>query len=589
MFLLLKKALAIILTFLLLFSAMPVGVYAGSGNVVDESNSIRTTCAEYTPIQSQAEDNNKTIMSFSGTETGVNFYEQLENDSQRAIYNSFKSLTGTETTLLVDLPGDITFDATTYPLPAAEKAQFDALVQRNFMVAIEAFQKDCPEIFWLKFGAGGTVCSGRRLDIDENTFVISVIRLTFTLVTLEAYEGNVPAVRQQLEDAVANFPITGTSRYQIAQSIHDTLALTVTYDIYSDSVNEATGALLYMNASSTGYSKAFKLICDYYDVPAVVVNGTRLTDYGRTVHYWNYILMEDGKWYAVDCAWDDQTNDTYLLIYYDFFLVGQTTYAIYLGGRMFSESHTPSGDFSGNGYKTFVYPALSLDCVDVDYTELTILLQLESEYPDEYYTPESIAAFNNAITAGLNVDPFLDKSQQWIIDDASDAILTAYNNLTLRYHIKQVEGSSTLFDRDGLLIAGLEEGLTQEALMTSYLELLGGATATVTACNSNGKLGTGSTVNIYVDDVLTETYTLLIYGDIDGDGYANACDALFADLLVSAAIEPSSFSDSSLAAADANHDGMVDSLDRELLMQAGIFLQTVSQVVPSPDFDMVDF
>lgn len=589
MFLLLKKALAIILTFLLLFSAMPVGVYAGSGNVVDESNSIRTTCAEYTPIQSQAEDNNKTIMSFSGTETGVNFYEQLENDSQRAIYNSFKSLTGTETTLLVDLPGDITFDATTYPLPAAEKAQFDALVQRNFMVAIEAFQKDCPEIFWLKFGAGGTVCSGRRLDIDENTFVISVIRLTFTLVTLEAYEGNVPAVRQQLEDAVANFPITGTSRYQIAQSIHDTLALTVTYDIYSDSVNEATGALLYMNASSTGYSKAFKLICDYYDVPAVVVNGTRLTDYGRTVHYWNYILMEDGNWYAVDCAWDDQTDDTYLLIYYDFFLVGQTTYAIYLGGRMFSESHTPSGDFSGNGYKTFVYPALSLDCVDVDYTELTILLQLESEYPDEYYTPESIAAFNNAITAGLNVDPFLDKSQQWIIDDASDAILTAYNNLTLRYHIKQVEGSSTLFDRDGLLIAGLEEGLTQEALMTSYLELLGGATATVTACNSNGKLGTGSTVNIYVDDVLTETYTLLIYGDIDGDGYANACDALFADLLVSAAIEPSSFSDSSLAAADANHDGMVDSLDRELLMQAGIFLQTVSQVVPSPDFDMVDF
>ncbi|NLB37055.1 MAG: hypothetical protein GX824_07130, partial [Clostridiales bacterium] len=566
----LKKALAIILTFLLLFSAMPVGVYAGSGNVVDESNSIRTTCAEYTPIQSQAEDNNKTIMSFSGTETGVNFYEQLENDSQRAIYNSFKSLTGTETTLLVDLPGDITFDATTYPLPAAEKAQFDALVQRNFMVAIEAFQKDCPEIFWLKFGAGGTVCSGRRLDIDENTFVISVIRLTFTLVTLEAYEGNVPAVRQQLEDAVANFPITGTSRYQIAQSIHDTLALTVTYDIYSDCANEATGALLYMTASSTGYSKAFKLICDYYDVPAVVVNGTRLTDYGRTVHYWNYILMEDGNWYAVDCAWDDQTNDTYLLIYYDFFLVGQTTYAIYLGGRMFSESHTPSGDFSGNGYKTFVYPALSLDCVDVDYTELTILLQLESEYPDEYYTPESIAAFNNAITAGLNVDPFLDKSQQWIIDAASDAILTVYHNLTLRYHIKQVEGSSTLFDRDGLLIAGLEEGLTQEALMTSYLELLGGATATVTACNSNGKLGTGSTVNIYVDDVLTETYTLLIYGDIDGDGYANACDALFADLLVSAAIEPSSFSDSSLAAADANHDGMVDSLDRELLMQAGI-------------------
>ncbi len=581
-----KKAAAAILAIILMLSAMPVSAYAQVRAVIDEAYSIKTTSADYAPIQSEPPVNKKTVMSFSGLEAGVNFYEQLENDSQRAIYNSFKSLTGTETTLVVDLPGDITFDATTYPLPADEKTLFDALIQRNFMVAIEAFQKDCPEVFWLKFGTGGTSCTGRRLDIDENTYVISVIRMTFTLVTLEAYQGNVPAVRQQLSDAVANFPITGSSRYQIAQSIHDRLAQTVTYDVYSSCVNDATGALLYKNASSIGYSKAFKLICDYYNVPSIVVNGTRLTNYGRAVHYWNYILLEDGNWYAVDCSWDDQTNDTYILIYYDFFLVGQTTYAVHLGGKMFSESHTPSGDFSGNGYKTFVYPTLSLNCVDVDYTELTILLQLEPAYPDEYYTPESITAFNDAITAGLNVDPFLDKSQQWIIDAASDAILTAYNNLTLRYHIRLKEGSSTIFDRDSFLIAGLSEGLTQEALMASYLELIGGATATFT--NKNDKIGTGSTVNIYVGDVLKETYTFLIYVDIDGDGFANACDALFIDLIASGLMQSSSLSPPALAAADANHDGIVDSLDSELLKQSGMFMQTVNQAAAPPDLDTGD-
>ncbi len=592
-FMLIKKIFSAVLAVTLIITVLPVSVFAGDKIIIDDFGRLETQCAESGEPSAAssggtATSASKSIQSFSGIETGVNFYEQLENNSQRAVYNALKALTGTETTLLVNLPGDITFETATYPITTSDRAMVNTLVTKNVQIAIEAFQKDCPEIFWLKFGSGGTSYTyGFTGDANPaGGYSFNIHKLTFTFVVLSQYAGNVETVKSQLQAAVANFTITGTSRYQIAQSIHDGLAQTVTYDVYSDCVNEATGALLYGYASAQGYAKAFKLICDYYNVPSIVVNGTRLTDYGLTTHFWNYVLLEDGCWYAVDCAWDDQTSSTYLIIYYDFFLVGSTTYAVYLGGKMFSESHNPSGDFSGNGYKTFVYPALSESCVDVDYTELTILLQLKPNYPDGYYTTESITAFNNAITAGLNVDPNLEKSQQYIIDAASDAILTAYHGLTLQYHVVLADGSTTAFDRSNYLIYGLKEGLTQETLLASYLKLLDSATTIITV--KNQRIGTGTTVAVSVGSVVEATYTVLVYGDVDGDGYANANDALIINMVLAGMLQLTSLSPVAAAAADANHDGIVDAIDSSLLEMSGMFAQTISQTEAPPELDMAD-
>ncbi len=54
------------------------------------------------------------------------------------------------------------------------------------------------------------------------------------------------------------------------------------------------------------------MLCDAYAIPCVLVSGTSNRN---EAHMWNFVQMENGNWYAVDVAWDDQTDKTY----YDFF------------------------------------------------------------------------------------------------------------------------------------------------------------------------------------------------------------------------------------------------------------------------------
>ena len=48
-----------------------------------------------------------------------------------------------------------------------------------------------------------------------------------------------------------------------------------------------------------GYARAFKMICDYCNVPCLYVSSV------RAKHAWNMVQLESGKWYGVDATWGD--------------------------------------------------------------------------------------------------------------------------------------------------------------------------------------------------------------------------------------------------------------------------------------------
>ena len=48
-----------------------------------------------------------------------------------------------------------------------------------------------------------------------------------------------------------------------------------------------------------GYSRAFKMICDYCGIPCLFVLST------YDDHSWNMVQLENGKWYGVDATWGD--------------------------------------------------------------------------------------------------------------------------------------------------------------------------------------------------------------------------------------------------------------------------------------------
>lgn len=75
----------------------------------------------------------------------------------------------------------------------------------------------------------------------------------------------------QLMDALESIPVSGSSRLNRVKSIHDYLCNNVSYSADQDdwSTNTAYGAIVQKKANCNGFSRAFKALCDYYDIPCV--------------------------------------------------------------------------------------------------------------------------------------------------------------------------------------------------------------------------------------------------------------------------------------------------------------------------------
>ncbi len=70
-------------------------------------------------------------------------------------------------------------------------------------------------------------------------------------------------------------------------------------------VDTAYGALVKGAATGDGYARALKAVLDELHIPSVLVTGVRLTADGSVPHTWNYVKAPDGRFYLLDAAADD--------------------------------------------------------------------------------------------------------------------------------------------------------------------------------------------------------------------------------------------------------------------------------------------
>ena len=147
-------------------------------------------------------------------------------------------------------------------------------------------------------------------------------------------------------NAVEDFEVQGNDRYSKIKYIHDFIAQKVTYDLSAPYHDTALGIFIEpYSVVCEGYSKAVKILCDKENIPCIVVVGNINLE-TNFAHMWNYIQMEDGKWYALDCTWDDLDNDSNP-IKYQYFLKGSDS---------FLSNHTPDTQYISTA---FTYPVLS--------------------------------------------------------------------------------------------------------------------------------------------------------------------------------------------------------------------------------------
>ena len=168
------------------------------------------------------------------------------------------------------------------------------------------------------------------------------------------------------------------------------------------------------------------------------------------------------------------------------------------------------------------------------------------------------------------------------------------------------EGSTTVIDRkdetsenysnDSGCVYGLEEYLTEDALLNRFVDVQGDGRIEVIPVDVNfgPYRGTGTIIKVYdrmgsvdntADDVLAETFTVVIFGDLNGDATIRAVDSTIVNNEVFE-IRDSGWSDEAndnyceymLMAADLDKNGVISSTDASNIDSKVLGVTTIDQV-----------
>lgn len=133
---------------------------------------------------------------------------------------------------------------------------------------------------------------------------------------------------------------------------------------------------------------------------------------------------------------------------------------------------------------------------------------------------------------------------------------------------------SMAVDYGNKIIYGLPTGTRSLDAYTSFTD----SSYMWAYANIDAGFGTG-TVAILLDETnIIGKYTILIYGDVDGNGWYDANDAFIVNMIASGLISKESLTAAQLAAADCNHDGEINEHDFKLLIDASLLKNVIDQL-----------
>lgn len=239
--------------------------------------------------------------------------------------------------------------------------------------AVAAFDRDRSDIFWtsgvqcrtVMQQNGQTISGGMSFEVG-NTYTVFLEVLLPLAKDWDADGGvedrvladDLAVMEQHLSALVGDAMAASDTRYGRLQYLNRALC---TYNDYhyeaaNGNVNghypwtplaaldqitlndDANGSL---KPVCEGYARAFFLACRRMEIPCILVSGLG----NGENHMWNYVQMDDGKWYGVDVTWNDSTGrvDSYFLI----------------GKDVMDQKHIPQSQIISGQNLAFVFPTLA--------------------------------------------------------------------------------------------------------------------------------------------------------------------------------------------------------------------------------------
>ena len=211
-------------------------------------------------------------------------------------------------------------------------------VKSIIQAATDAFSYDYPQAFWFRGCSYQYKISASK---DANNPAQMIGRISAIEFHPENREISTNAHQKMADFMTAvqktvsylEGEIQGKSEYEKVKIIHDYICKKVTYT-NDGTLWVHTAASLFLDPDPgfvcEGYAKSMKILCYYLGINCACVSGLAKSTLNGTgeAHMWNYIRMEDGKWYMVDATWDDSRIAG--VFYDDYLLVGRNTKGRYI-------------------------------------------------------------------------------------------------------------------------------------------------------------------------------------------------------------------------------------------------------------------
>ncbi|HAE52001.1 MAG TPA: hypothetical protein DCG30_01940, partial [Ruminococcus sp.] len=291
-------------------------------------------------------------------ENAHNYGNYLDENNVQVYLKFMELINPSNETIQVTLPEPVSFECSVLPTSARfTDSDLEALrnaVYNSCWAGMVCATFDIPELFWVDLtGTDINYSYSSARNRTSGTYTCTINSLKLTPSPYSGFESmeEVLEYKDKLNEALENFEVTGDSRYEQLKSIHDTISTFTYYDADSPFSGNVLGSLVQPGAVCESYSKAFKLICDRLSIPCICVFGNYDLE-NKSAHMWNYVLMDDNKWYAVDVTWDDRDGKNGIDFNYNYFLKGSEN---------FFTDHTPEEYYMT---ANFVYPEISVNDYD---------------------------------------------------------------------------------------------------------------------------------------------------------------------------------------------------------------------------------
>ncbi len=211
---------------------------------------------------------------------------------------------------------------------------------------------------------------------------------------------------------------------------------------------------------------------------------------------------------------------------------------------------------------------VALTLKTADYAGVNSAIERFNAVDKFIYTEDSIKAVQDLIDT---VDWTLKIDNQAVVNKYAEDINTAIDNLVLTEEtkIEAIEGVGSTIDEEDKFIYGVDEGLSD---IEEYVRVVNG---TIECTETVNGLGTGTIVEVLDEEgTVVDTYSLVIFGDVNGDGFVDAQDSIFIWMIIMSG--DTSVNALNLA-ADVNRDGVINQDDIDLVEQVGALNATVGQ------------